>query len=105
LVFGRPFIRLELPFGFCFMIATLMVVDHELSDSGESMSADAWLTDEPTEKPVYPTSSAQASPHYAQLFLRSSSDRVLTFYGRVTGRVLEVTDNTVSQDLAKTGFS
>src|ERR1700722_16107453 len=56
LVFGRPFIRLELPFGFCFMIATLLVVDHELSDSGESMSADAWLTDEPTEKPVYRTS-------------------------------------------------
>jgi hypothetical protein len=30
-------------------------------------------------KPLYPTCSAQASPHYAQLFLRSSSDRVLTF--------------------------
>jgi hypothetical protein len=29
----------------------------------------------------YPTCSAQVSPHYAQPFLRSSSDRVLTFHG------------------------
>jgi len=32
---------------------------------------------------LYPTCSAPASPHCAQLFLRSRSDRVLTLFGHL----------------------
>jgi hypothetical protein len=52
LVFGRLFYPLELALGFCFMVVTLVVVDHELSDCNESMSASVRLPHEPTGKPV-----------------------------------------------------
>jgi hypothetical protein len=39
---------------------------------------------------LYPTCSAPASPHYAQLFLRSSSDRVLTLYSNLPKRWIDL---------------